>query len=60
MKGRQMMVGVLFSLTLVVMMLWRWAYYARRWERDAALWNAWSGTNMTTEEYRRWIEWRDR
>jgi hypothetical protein len=50
------MTGVLFSLTLVVMMLWRWAYYARRWERDCAIWNAYSGCQMSTSEYKQWIE----
>ena len=60
MKGRPFMAGVLFSLTMVVGMLWRHAYYARRWERDCDIWNNYSGTNMTTGEYKRWIEGNDR
>jgi hypothetical protein len=52
-----MMIGVLIALILVTGMLWRYAATVRRWERDTALFNAWSGCHMTVEEYR---AWRDR
>ena len=56
-KGQGMMIGVLIAMTLVTGMLWRYAATVRRWERDTALFNAWSGCHMTVEEYR---AWRDR
>ena len=46
---------VIFTLLLVGWMLWRHACTIRRWERDTALFNAWSGCDMSVADYRAWI-----
>ena len=46
--------SVILAVSLILVLLWRNAATVRRWEREAALWNAWSGCQMTTAEYRAW------
>jgi len=47
--------GVLTAVGLIVLALWWHAATIRRWERETDLFNAWSGCDMTVDEYRAWM-----